>query len=259
MFSRLCVAAVALSQAEAHMSLVLPPSRNAVDRVLPPWQNGKWWPYEPNCSDPIPGWNPQIPSGCVPNGTDGWGCNCANGTEPCDVAQSCFWFSQGCTIGCETCDGGPSNPNTEDRCGSGMVATVNDPLLRTYNRDVEALSEDDVYRFNPWRAPGFAPVFDSCGMAGGGPKEMPGEAKYTETQFAKQGDLGSQVLPAAPTGITWTRGETATAKWSIRANHGGGCTFIMLSRQVRIPCLQCNAMHCCFLFCPRSIPALSSE
>lgn len=28
--------------------------------------------------------NPQIPSGCVPPGTDGWGCNCANGTEPCD-------------------------------------------------------------------------------------------------------------------------------------------------------------------------------
>ena len=164
--------------ADAHMSLVLPPSRNAVDRVLPPWQGGKWWPYEANCSHPDPHWNPQIPSGCVPNGTDGWGCNCANGTEPCDVAQSCFWFSQGCTIGCDKCDGGPSNPNTRDRCGSGMVATVNDPLLRTYNRAAPALSEQDVYRFNPWRAPGAAPVFDSCGMAGGGPVQQGGEAKY---------------------------------------------------------------------------------
>ena len=42
-------------------------------------------------------------------------------------------------------------------------------------------------------------------MAGGGPKQQGGEAKYTETQFAKQGDLGTAVLPAAPTGIVWTR------------------------------------------------------
>ena len=25
----------------------------------------------------------------------------------------------------------------------------------------------DIFKFNPWRAPGKAPVFDSCGMAGG--------------------------------------------------------------------------------------------
>ena len=36
----------------------------------------------------------------------------------------------------------------------------------------------DLYRYNPWRAPGAAPVLDSCGMAGGGPKDQGGEAKY---------------------------------------------------------------------------------
>lgn len=58
-----------------------------------------------------------------------------------------FLCSQGCTIGCQECDGGSSNPNFHDRCGSGMNATVNDPLLRTYNRNVEAFSKNDVYRY----------------------------------------------------------------------------------------------------------------
>ena len=75
-------------------------------------------------------------------------------------------------------------------------------------------------RHHPWRAPGSAPVFDPCGMAGGGPKQQGGEAKYTTTKFAKQGDLGTKVLPPAPTGIVWPAGGIATTKWSIRANHG---------------------------------------
>ena len=50
-----------------------------------------------------------------------------------------------------------------------MNATNNDPYYRTMNRNVTALSKDDVYRWNPWRAPGAAPVYDACGMAGGSP------------------------------------------------------------------------------------------
>jgi hypothetical protein len=60
-------------------------------------------------------------------------CACRNGTQPCESAQTCLWFSVGCTIGCETCDGGSkggSNPNREDRCGSGKNATINDPAQR---------------------------------------------------------------------------------------------------------------------------------
>ena len=144
-----CVLACAASAA-AHMSLVVPVPRNAIDRALSPWSGGKWWPYQPHCEHPDPHWDPQTPSGCKPPGTDGWGCNCQNGTSPCDVAQSCFWFSQGCSIGCKTCDGGASNPNTKDRCGSGMKATLNDPKLRTYNRAAAAGSDDDIYKHNPW-------------------------------------------------------------------------------------------------------------
>ena len=121
-----------LATANAHMSMIRPIPRNAIDRLDPRWKDGKWFPYRESCSncttktcvtDPhAQGWNPQIPSGCVPPGTDGWGCNCANGTSPCDVGQSCFWFSNGCTIGCKTCTGKPANPNTRDLCGSGMKA-----------------------------------------------------------------------------------------------------------------------------------------
>ena len=209
------------------MSLVVPAPRNGLDRALPPWKDGKWWPYEQHCAHPDPSWDPQTPSGCKPPGTDGWGCNCQNGSSPCDVAQSCLWFSQGCTIGCKACDGGASNPNTKDRCGSGMKATLNDPKLRTYNRQAAAGSNADIYQHNPWRAPGFAPVYDPCGMASGGPVGShdtgpAGEAKYANTSLAKEGDLGSR-LPPQPTGVVWRRGGTATVKWSIRANHGGGC------------------------------------
>ena len=118
--------------AAGHMSMIIPVPRNAVDRHLPGWANGTWYvicsspwypslaaaqasithvllrlnnrfPYAPDCTNcttttcvtnpRAKGWNPQIPSGCIPPGTDGWACNCANGTSQCSSGQSCFWFS----------------------------------------------------------------------------------------------------------------------------------------------------------------------
>jgi len=67
-----------------HMSLINPKPRNAIDSQLPYWSEGKWWPYLAFCPNPKftphwarhdKNWNPQIPSGCVPAGTDGWGYN----------------------------------------------------------------------------------------------------------------------------------------------------------------------------------------
>ena len=132
------------THAAAHSSLIHPKPRNAIDSSLPEWSGGKapyaWQPYN------------QAP------------CSCINGTEPCESAQTCLWFSVGCTIGCKECDGGSkggSNPNRHDRCGSGMKATINDPMFRTVNREAAAGSNEDWTKFNPWRAPGSAPVFDS--------------------------------------------------------------------------------------------------
>ena len=56
-------------------------------------------------------------------------------------------------------------------------------------------SVNDSYRFNPWRAPGFAPVVDSCGQAGGRYPQTPigGDSVFTNTTLSKMGDLGSKL------------------------------------------------------------------
>ena len=106
----------------------------------------------------------------------------------CDNAQACYWYQQGCTIGCPTCDH-VSGRVQVDLCGLGKVsvsifllcflilycqfkiylyhvslslisqkATINKPEQRTVNRAAEAGSQYDIYKHNPWRAPGSAPV-----------------------------------------------------------------------------------------------------
>lgn len=63
-------------------------------------------------------------------------------------------------------------------------------------------------------------------MAGGSPKAvLPDAAVFADTKFAKQGDLGSQVLKPAPSGIRWTAGSTVEVAWGIRYNHGGGYSY----------------------------------
>ena len=81
------------------------------------------------------------------------------------------------------------------------------------------------YYFSPWRFPGSAPVFDSCGMAGGTPKAGGYGAVYQDTVHAKQGDLGSKVLPAMPSGVVWEAGSEVEVSWTVQANHGGGYQY----------------------------------
>merc|ERR1719160_534104 len=126
-----------VTPAASHSNLIKPKPRNAIDSELPEWHGGNA-PYR---------WQPH-------NNTP---CACRNGTDVCDVAQTCLWMSVGCTIGCKECDGGDqggANPNGKDRCGSGMKATINNPLHRTVARYAIAGSAADWTRFNPWRAPG---------------------------------------------------------------------------------------------------------
>lgn len=144
--------------------------------------------------------------------------------------QSCFWFSHGCTIYCDECDGVTARGDRKSACGNeGQVsATICDPQLRTVNRHAECGSEDDFYYYNPWRAPGAAPVYDACGVAGGAPKQAGTDdagVRYKDTIHAKQFDFGSVVLPEAPSGTVWTAGELAEVSWTVRANHGGGYQY----------------------------------
>lgn len=133
----------------------------------------------------------------------------------------------GCAIGCDECDGSTRGPEvgTDKRkiCGSkAMNATVCDPAKRTVNTQAECGSPADKYYYTPWRAPGFAPVFDACGMAGGRALGPGGHgAVYRNTSHAKQGDLGATLQPLE-TGTTWKAGDSAEVSWALSANHGGG-------------------------------------
>lgn len=153
---------------------------------------------------------------------------CTNITGgPCNNGQAAFWYSQGCFIGCPKCDH-LSGRRQVDLCGLGKVATL-DPSYRTVNRKATPGSPEDIYKHNPWRAPGQAPVADPCGMAGGTPwKAEVGEAGvYTATKYAHHGMKGS-LLKALVNGLpptVWKIGGEAEVTWQLENNHGGGYSY----------------------------------
>merc|ERR1712139_515274 len=51
--------------------------------------------------------------------------------------------------------------------------------------------------------------------------------------------MGGSQLPKLPSGAVWKAGSTVEAKWSIRANHGGGW-------QYRLCPLKSNLTEACF-------------
>jgi hypothetical protein len=92
-----------LPLAAAHSSLIKPKPRNAIDSELPEWKDGNA-PYY---------WQPI--SGSQPHALANTPCACRNGTDVCASAQTCLWFSVGCTIGCKECDGGDKGNPTPTR------------------------------------------------------------------------------------------------------------------------------------------------
>lgn len=183
--------------AAGHGAIVSPRSRNSVDYLVGV-NVPKAWPSDRQCV----------------NITGG----------PCDNGQAAFWYSQGCFIGCPECDH-LSGRRQVDLCGLGK-ATINDPKFRTVNRQAAAGSEQDIYKHNPWRAPGTAPVADPCGLAGGTPwPQDVGEAGvYTTTKFAHHGMHGTQLKPL-DNGVTWTIGGEAEVTWQLENDHGGGYSW----------------------------------
>ena len=156
-----------------HASMIMPPSRNSIDAELPAWDHGK---------HPSTGW------------IEPYSCTCTNGTEAeCNSGQSCFWFSQGCTIGCKACDGDGRRYPSYDHCpgtpSALKVPTYLDKKWWTANHNATPGSYEDIWRFNPWRAPGHAPVWDACGMAGGSPKEVFNAGAYNTTVHAEPPSL----------------------------------------------------------------------
>ena len=73
----------------SHGAVVMPPARNSVDSEITPWNDGE-----------------KHYTGSV----EPWTCGCTNGTDACLIGQACFWFSNGCAIGCDKCDGSTRGP-----------------------------------------------------------------------------------------------------------------------------------------------------
>lgn len=124
-----------------------------------------------------------------------------------------------------------------DLCNSGKKATVNDPSQRSVNRNATAGSANDIYKHNPWRAPGTAPVADVCGLAGGTPwgPNSPEAGDYVNTTYAHHGTVGSTLGPLPNyTPPSWTIGGQAMVTWQIRNNHGGGYTYFLCSAEEKL-------------------------
>jgi hypothetical protein len=104
-----------------------------------------------------------------------------------------MWYTQSTTIGCavpnitvdvhSSMHAGDLCPNDHSGAARGLpkVPTINDRSLRTWLAQgcldeqgnpaacTAANEATDWTKFHPWRAPGNAPVYDSCGVAGASP------------------------------------------------------------------------------------------
>merc|ERR1719181_2553423 len=180
-------------------------------------------------------------------------CNNGNGgahgtTEGCDMGlrgdgdgQSCYWWSQGCSIGCDKCATVTSGTHTPhgNAPQAGKIGfrkrycnSTQEPTLPrhawTLNMDVVEGADEDSYRYNPWRAPGFAPVVDPCGQAGGefGFQHLGGDSVFYNTTMAGMGMMGSTLPPTARINRTrWVAGTSVEVAWGVRYNHGGGYQY----------------------------------
>jgi len=232
--------------AYGHASLYSPVPRNSADRDLPQFAGGKS-PSEPcTCENGLGReggpWPNNKPCGQGGHHSVGGRCDqaCDRGLRAFADGQSCLWWSQGCSIGCDKCaasEGGTAPitgraPHTDKigfrtrYCNSTFKPTL-PKWAWTMNIHAVEGSVNDSYQFNPWRAPGFAPVVDACGQAGGRYPQTPigGESLYANNSVAKMGELGSKVLLKMEAQAMWKAGSSVEVMWGMRYNHGGGYQY----------------------------------
>ena len=134
---RLLIAALCarMELVEPHGAMTFPPPRNAVDSDEAPWSGG--------VPIPVP-FQPWCPFPSSTEAGNAQNLSASNG-------QACFWFSNGCAIGCEKCDGSTRGPEAGHVCENPMKPTLCDPSKRTVNTGAECGSKEDTYYYTPWR------------------------------------------------------------------------------------------------------------
>ena len=192
-----------------------------------------------------------------------------------------FWYSQGSEIGCAAATGENCGDRGTPCCEDRMQPTLKDPdqlthqifakkysSLRGAEKNLSAnplLSKNpllSVFEFNPWLAPGYAPVANSCGILGGWQFESsrdyvagPGNG-YSNFKDGKgnitnghmpdpdmvvpagtggdvvlQADLDRRIQEAqgkkfaTNDNSVWKAGSQQKVSYSILANHGGGIQY----------------------------------
>ena len=176
-------------------------------------------------------WSQGCSIGCAECATETYGTTPINGNPPqsgklgfrkrcAPRARSCLYLSPLSLSLTHT-----HAPSLARYCNSTLKATL-PKRAWTLNIDAVEGSEEDSYRFNPWRAPGHAPVVDPCGQAGGeyGYQHLGGDSVFYNTSMSSMGMRGSE-LPATPSALrpTWTAGTSVEVAWGARYNHGFVC------------------------------------
>ena len=215
----------------SHGALYIPRPRNSMDGSLPAFAGGKS-PIDP-CTCNNGNWHADGSDGCELGLRGG-----ADGKQ--GDGQACLWWSQGCSIGCDECatatdatdfSGRPPQAAKIGFRRSYCNSTLEPTLPRhawTLNMDAVEGSDEDSYRFNPWRAPGHAPVIDPCGQAGGkyAHQHIGGDSVFHNTTIAGMGMMGSKLPPTPAANRTrWVAGTFVEVAWGVRYNHGGGYSY----------------------------------
>jgi len=130
-----------------------------------------------------------------------------------------LWFNEGCQIGCPRCKGHVNTVLPWTYClKHSMKPTLTDPTLITYPN--MSRTEGFYHNYNPWMAPGYAPLFSPCGLAAGqGNGSFPQNGDVPPPGFKPGFDM-RDLKPTTPT--EWSIGSLQEVSWSIAANHGGG-------------------------------------
>ena len=149
--------------ADAHGAITFPRSRNAADGALEPWRSWSWKPGETE-----PKGEPKVGSFSESGKNTQASCsipskNGIKGSTNASNGQACFWFSNGCTIGCDSCDGSTNHPGHGNQ--KFLYKGMNSSTLAAKNISVEAwgLTKGDL-TLDPKSFSGKTPLNTSQGL-----------------------------------------------------------------------------------------------